>query len=59
MTRIVGPRTLRDAMTARMTRVEEAWITEAERRFSEWRRGKRVGIPGDRALKQIRRDLGW
>ena len=31
----------------------------AERRFSAWRRGERVGVSRDRAFKQIRKDLGW
>jgi putative addiction module component (TIGR02574 family) len=42
-----------------LTEVEEAWVKEAERRFSAWRRGDRVGVPPDRAFKQIRKDLGW
>jgi len=27
-----------------MTDIEEAWITEAERRYEEYKRGKRSGI---------------
>lgn len=42
-----------------LTQVEVAWVNEAERRFSAWRRGKREGVPVARAFKQIRKDLGW
>lgn len=55
----LAERLMRSVRRKPLTQVEEAWIKEAERRFSEWRRGKRVGVPCDRALKQIRRDLGW
>lgn len=56
---VLAERLMRSVRRKPLTQVEEAWIKEAERRFSEWRRGKRVGIPSERALKQIRRDLGW
>ena len=42
-----------------LSQVEEAWVKEAERRFSAWRRGERKGVPAGRAFKQIRKDLGW
>jgi putative addiction module component (TIGR02574 family) len=42
-----------------LTQVEEAWVKEAERRFSSWRRGERKGVPAARAFRQIRKDLGW
>lgn len=44
---------------APLTRVEEAWVKEAERRHSAWRRGDREGVPAARAFKRIRKDLGW
>ena len=42
-----------------MTQVEVAWVNEAERRFSAWRRGERESVPIARAFKQIRKDFGW
>lgn len=39
------PGTLGAALTARMTKVEEAWIKEVEHRFSAWRRGEQIGVP--------------
>ena len=41
-----------------LTKVQEAWVDEAERRFKAWCRGERKGIPATRALRQIRRELG-
>jgi putative addiction module component (TIGR02574 family) len=40
-----------------LTEVEEAWVKEAERRFTAWRRGERKGVPARRAFTQIRKDL--
>ena len=42
-----------------LTQVEVAWVNEAERRFSAWRRGERESVPIARAFKQIRKDFGW
>jgi len=42
-----------------LTKVEEAWIKEAERRFKAWRRGERKGVSTRRAFRQIRKDPGW
>jgi hypothetical protein len=39
--------------------LDEAWIKEAEKRFSAWRRGQRKGVSAKRAFKQIRKDLNW
>ena len=51
------PGTLGAALTARMTKVEEAWIKEAEHRFSAWRRGERTGVPVERVFEWLRKDL--
>ena len=37
--------------------VEEAWVKEAEHRFSAWCKGSRVGVPRERAFKRIRKEL--
>lgn len=55
----LAERLLRSVKREPLTKVEEAWIKEAERRFSAWRRGKRAGVPADRAFKQMRKGLGW
>jgi putative addiction module component (TIGR02574 family) len=52
-------RLMRSLKREPLTQVEEAWVKEAERRFPAWRRGKRTGVPVDRAFKQVRKDLGW
>lgn len=56
---VLAERLMRSLKHAPLTQVEEAWVKEAERRFSAWRRGGREGVPVARAFKQIRKDLGW
>jgi putative addiction module component (TIGR02574 family) len=56
---MLAERLMRSVNCAPLTQVEEAWVKEAERRFSAWRRGEREGVPAERAFKQIRKDLGW
>jgi hypothetical protein len=41
------------------SRIEQAWLTEAERRYKDFQAGKTEGIPGNQAFEQIRRELGW
>ena len=52
-------RLMRSLKREPLTQVEEAWVKEAESRFAAWRRGKRAGVPVERAFKQIHKDLGW
>lgn len=54
---MLAERLMRSVNRAPLTQVEEAWVKEAERRFSAWRRGEREGIPAEKAFKQIRRNL--
>lgn len=56
---VLAERLMRSLKRAPLTLVEEAWVKEAERRFSAWRRGEREGVPMARAFKRIRKDLGW
>jgi putative addiction module component (TIGR02574 family) len=56
---VLAERLMRSVQREPLTQVEEAWVKEAERRFSAWRRGTRTGVPVERAFKQIRKDLGW
>jgi putative addiction module component (TIGR02574 family) len=56
---MLAERLMRSVNRVPLTRVEEAWVREAERRFSSWRRGDREGVPAEKAFKQIRKDLGW
>ncbi|MDF0675070.1 MAG: addiction module protein [Nitrospira sp.] len=56
---VLAERLMRSVTREPLTQVEEAWVAEAERRFSAWRRGTRKGVPVERAFKQIRKDLGW
>jgi len=56
---VLAERLMRSLKRAPLTLVEEAWVKEAERRFSAWRRGQREGVPMARAFRRIRKDLGW
>jgi putative addiction module component (TIGR02574 family) len=56
---VLAERLMRSVAREPLTQVEEAWVKEAERRFSAWRRGTRTGVSAARAFKQIRKDLGW
>jgi len=56
---VLAERLMRSVTREPLTQVEEAWVAEAERRFSAWRRGTRTGVPVERAFKQIRKALGW
>lgn len=55
---ILAERLIQSLDEVPLTDVEEAWVKEAERRFTAWRRGERKGIPAARALRQIRKELG-
>ncbi len=39
--------------------IEQAWIQEAEERYSNYKNGITKGIPGDKIFSEIRRELGW
>jgi putative addiction module component (TIGR02574 family) len=41
----------------RLTAVDEAWVAEAERRFSAWKRKRRRALPADKVIADIRKDL--
>lgn len=55
---ILAERLMRSVQREPLTQVEEAWIKEAEHRFSAWWRGTRTGVPVEQAFKQIRQDPG-
>jgi putative addiction module component (TIGR02574 family) len=42
---------------ARLTKVDEAWVAEAERRYAAWKRGHRKTVPAAKALADIREEL--
>ncbi len=56
---VLAERLIRSLKHEPLTAVDEAWVKEAERRFSAWRRGSRIGVPRERAFKRIRKELGW
>ena len=56
---VLAERLMQSLKRTSLTQVEEAWVKEAERRFSAWRGGAREGVPAARAFKQIRKNLGW
>lgn len=39
--------------------IDQAWITEAERRYREVKSGQVQPNPGDGFFDQIRKELGW
>ncbi len=40
-----------------LSEVDEAWITEAERRYQEYKKGKRPGIPAGRVFEEAEKLL--
>lgn len=40
-----------------LTAVDQAWIDEAEKRFSAWKQKKTTPLSARKAMNQIRRDL--
>jgi len=40
-----------------LTAVDEAWVVEAEKRFSAWRRKATKTVSTEKALRDIRREL--
>ena len=41
----------------RLTAIDEAWVEEAERRYSAWKRGRTKASSAAQALADIRKDL--
>jgi len=41
----------------RLTAVDEAWVAEAEKRFSAWKRKTTKAISAEKALRDIRKEL--
>jgi len=41
----------------RLTRVDEVWVAEAERRYRAWKRGRRRAVPAAKAIAAIREEL--
>lgn len=39
--------------------IDPAWITEADRRYLEYKEGRVPGIPSNRVFDEIRQELGW
>jgi len=53
----LAERLLAPLANRRLSRVDEAWVAEAERRYKAWKRGRRKTVPADRALATIREEL--
>jgi Putative addiction module component len=41
-----------------LTAVDEAWVAEAEKRFSDWKRRGAKTVSASKALQTIRKELG-
>lgn len=41
-----------------LTAVDEAWVTEAEKRFAAWKRKATKTVSATKALRDIRKELG-
>ena len=55
----LAERLMRSVKQEPLTQVEEAWVEEAERRFSAWRRGRERGVPVERALLEKDKWGNW
>jgi putative addiction module component (TIGR02574 family) len=53
----LAERLLAPLANRRLSRIDEAWVAEAERRYRAWRRGRRKAVPAARALASIREEL--
>jgi len=53
----LAERLLAPLANRRLSRIDEAWVAEAERRYKAWKRGRRKAIPAARALASIREEL--
>ena len=53
----LAERLLAPLANRRLSRVDEAWVAEAERRYRAWKRGRRRTVPAVRALATIRDEL--
>jgi putative addiction module component (TIGR02574 family) len=53
----LAERLLAQMREERLTAVDEAWVAEAERRFSAWKRKRTRALPADKVIADIRKDL--
>ena len=53
----LAERLLAQMKDERLTAVDEAWVAEAERRFSAWKQKKTRSIPAAKAIVDIRKAL--
>ena len=55
---VLAERLIQSVDRAPLTDVDEAWVKEAERRFAEYARRERRGVPASRAFRKVRKDIG-
>jgi hypothetical protein len=53
----LAERLLAQMADERLTFVDEAWVAEAEKRFSAWKRKTTKAISAEKALRDIRKEL--
>jgi len=53
----LAERLLAPLANRRLTKVDEAWVAEAERRYRAWKRGRRKVVPAGKAVAAIREEL--
>jgi putative addiction module component (TIGR02574 family) len=53
----LAERLLAPLAKTRLTAVEEAWISEAERRYAAWKRGQRKAVPAAKAMASCKHRL--
>lgn len=56
---VLAERLLTSVENETLSNIEQAWIEEAEKRYSVYKRGVSQGIPGEQIFRQIREELGW
>jgi len=42
-----------------LSKIDQAWIEEAERRFNDLSAGRTQGVPANMVFDKIRREFGW
>ncbi len=53
----LAERLLDQMKDARLTAVDEAWVAEAERRLSSWKRKRTRAIPAAKVIADLRKEL--
>jgi putative addiction module component (TIGR02574 family) len=56
---LLAERLLKSIDDNSLTDIDEMWVQEAEKRYNDYISGKTEGLPGDKVISDIKRELGW